>query len=437
LFSAQQFPNLVEGFQIQFTVLYCCVCGSILALLKAAEGSRPEVWFAVSCACALAATYSSANGLLSWPLLLLLAPWLRLPLKYRFSLVVGMILVTGVYMWGYYTPPGHSRPLEELTQRLPGVLIRAASFLGSPTDAVYAVLARLFGLHTAGSRIVLASAFGAVGMAGAFWGLMLVWRRRERFTTGHAALVHVALFVILTAGLVGLGRATFPITSAMDARYKSHALVFWIALGAFYWQFVEQRLTAQRLEVVFHSAVVLIIAGLAPIQLFWLPYSRDFAATNREIEAAIVADVFDEPVWKKSYPFPPYGLAIVAPIDYLRHNRLSIFTEAWTTWTGQPVDSLFTVDHVNVCEGSFDAATPIVSPIKPGWRLSGQAWAKPRRSGPGMVILVDAVQRISGVVRADVGGRWSGYVAGSEPRKLTAYLLEQDARSLCFVGISP
>src|SRR5437773_2339305 len=37
VFSAQQFLNLVEGFQIATTMVYCAACGSILALLKAAE----------------------------------------------------------------------------------------------------------------------------------------------------------------------------------------------------------------------------------------------------------------------------------------------------------------------------------------------------------------------------------------------------------------
>jgi hypothetical protein len=454
LFSAQQFPNLVQGIQIQFTMLYCASCGSFLALLRAAERweehGHPELWFATCCTSALVATYSLANGLLCWPVLLLLALWLRLPFRYALALFVDMVLVTAFYLWGYHTPPQHSSPIETLTNHFPGVLIRAATFLGSPSDAIYAIMSGPAGLHSDNSRIALSAAFGIVGMIAAVWGVILLWRRRAHYTKGHAALAHVGLFVVLTAGLVGLGRANFPLIAAMDPRYKTHALVFWLAVGAFYWPFLENRLavlSAGWRQVAFSGVVLWMIVGLAARQPFWIQYSKDDNSAISQIQAAIVSDVFDAPIWQKS--FPPSGSAIFGPADYLRQNRLSIFTESWTAWTGKPVESLFTMDHAASCIGFFDSATPVASSIRPGWRVSGWAWDRLRQTGPGTVILVDAAQRIAGVVRNTVergdvhqvipevqSSRvgWSGYVAGSEPKTLIAYLLERDGHSLCALG---
>jgi hypothetical protein len=453
LFSAQQFPNLVQEFQIATTMLYCAFCGSILALLRTSEGREEglgrEFWFAVCCVSALVATYSSANGLFSWPILVLLAVWLRLPLRFRLALAVNMVLATGSYLRGYYTPPGFSKPLEEVAQNLTSVFLRAAMFLGSPSGAIHASIAGAFGPLPDGSRAALAAACGFVGMAAAFWALLRMWRRHERFTKGHAALVHVVLFVVLTAGLVGIGRAT-PAFDVMTERYQTHALVFWIALGAFYWASVERRLralTAARLQMALSAIVLCPILTLAFRQPFWIQYSKGYAESLGQAEAAIVSDVYDPPVWQWS--FPSSGPLIFGSVGYLRQNRLSVFTEAWTTWAGQPVGRLFRMDRDKVCLGYFDSATPVISSFKPGWLVTGWGWDIPRQIGPETVILVDPAQRIAGVARNildrldvrqvipevhSVHVGWRGYVAGSEPVTLAAYLLEHDGHSLCGIG---
>ncbi len=454
LSSAQQFPNLVMGFQIQFTMLYCASCGSLLALICAAERRReslePELWFAVSCVSALVATYSSANGLLLWLILLLFGLWLRLPFRFLSTLVLDMVLVSAFYLRGYITPSNASSPFEALTQHPGRVLVAAAAFAGSPFDAVRAVLAVPFGEPSDNGRVAFAGVCGAIGIGAFVWGGIMVWRRRDRYTRGHAALIHIAGFVVVTALLVGAGRANFPLVAALDHRYVTHGMVFWIAMGAFYWSLLARRPDASRTRwrrIAFSGVVFGIILGLATRQPFWIRYARDYGSTLHQVQAAIAADVFDEPMWQTSYP--PSGAAILGAADYLRQSHLSVFTEAWTTWVGKPVEGLFAVDTAGRCIGAFDSATPISSQVRPGWRVSGWAWDRLQQAGPGTVILVDPAQRIAGVVknpidRGDVRLAipevhslrvgWDGYVAGSVPETLKAYLLERDGRSLCAIG---
>jgi hypothetical protein len=236
----------------------------------------------------------------------------------------------------------------------------------------------------------------------------------------------------------------------MDARYETHALVFWVALAAFYWARVQRHLTtwkAARGRIAVGGIILCSILTLAFRQPFWVKYSKYSKEVQGEIEAALVADVYDPPVWQRS--FPPAGPAIFGAVDYLRQNRLAVFTEAWTAWPGQPVNRFFRVDGASVCLGSFDMATAVISRVRPGWLVAGWAWDKLRQSGPETVILVDAAQRIAGVARntferpdvrqviaevrlSRVG--WRGYVAGSEPKALKAYLLERDGHSLCALG---
>ena len=454
LSSAQQFPNLVLGFAINHTMVYCASCGSLLALIRAAErrqeGRDPDLWFAVSCVSALVATYSSANGLLFWPVLLLFGLWLRLPFRFLLALLLDMVLTGMLYLRGYHTPGNASSPFEALTQHSGRVLIGAATFVGAPFDAIRSVLAVPFGVPSDSGRVAFAGACGAVGIGALIWSGILLWQRRDRYTRGHAALIHIAGLVAMTALLVGLGRANFPLAATLDYRYVTHGLVFWIAMGAFSWSLVERRLAALNAhwrQIAFRGVGLVMILVLAMRQPFWIRYSKDYARALNQVQAAIVADVFDEPMWQISYP--PSGAAILDSADYLRQNHLSVFTEAWTTWVGKPVEGLFTVDPARSCMGAFDSASPISSQIRPGWRVSGWAWDKLRQTGPGIVILVDAAQRIAGVVknpieRGDVrlaipevrSSRvgWNGYVAGSVPEALRAYLLESDGRSLCAVG---
>jgi hypothetical protein len=453
LSSAQQFPNLVLGFQIQFTMVCCASCGSLLALTRAAErwqeGRDPELWFAVSCVSALVATYSSANGLLLWLVLLLFGLWLRLPFRFLLALLFDMILVGLFYMRDYHTPSQHSSPFEALTLHSGRVLIVAGAFVGSPFDGIRAVLAVPFGAPSDNGRVAFAGACGAIGVGVLIRSGILLWRRRDRYTKGHAALIHIAGFVVLTAVLVGLGRANFPLVAALDPRYATYGLVFWIAMGAFYWSFVERRLgalSAHWYQIAFSGVVLWTILGLAVRQPFWIRYSKAYGKVLNQIQAAIVSDVFDEPIWQASFPS---GAAILGEADYLRQNHLSVFTEAWTTWVGKPVERLFTVDPARSCMGAFDSVTPIPSQIRPGWRVSGWAWDRLRQTGPGTVILVDPTQRIAGVVKNPVEREeiplaisevrssrvgWTGYVAGSVPKTLRAYLLESDGRSLCALG---
>ena len=454
LASAQQVSNFASGFQITFTMVYCAACGSILALLHAAarwkEGRDPDWWFAVSCVSALVAAYSAANGLLIWPVLIALGLWLRLPRKFTAAFLLNTILVFGFYLRGFAIPtPQGGRSIGDQLVHWAGVLVRAATFLGAPFDSVRSILAAAFGDASEDGRVIFAAAWGLAGMLLLLAGAALLWRRRSRFTPAQAALLHIAGFVVLSAGMVGVGRDGFPLVATLDSRYTTHGLVFWVAMAILLWSLIGRKPAARRslwLRITPSAAVLCIILGLAVRQPFWLQHGKNYAAGLGEIRAAMVADVLDEPVWETS--FPPSGAAIVEVVDYLRWNHLSVFTEPWTGWVGKPL-SMFQQDSPANCAGYFDTAQPIASQIRHGWRVSGWAWDRRRQTGPGIVILADSTGRVAGVVnnpvdREDVlrlmpevhtvQAGWIGYVAGTAPVVLRAYLLEGDGRSVCSFG---
>ena len=84
LYSAQQYENLISGFQVQFPLVYCASMAALFALLRAEERRRRDgrgwPWIAASIALVGVATYSMSNGLLGWPVLLLAAFWWYSPM---------------------------------------------------------------------------------------------------------------------------------------------------------------------------------------------------------------------------------------------------------------------------------------------------------------------------------------------------------------------
>jgi hypothetical protein len=127
---------------------------------------------------------------------------------------------------------------------------------------------------------------------------------------------------------------------------------------------------------------------------------------------------------------------MIKVIDYLKNNNLSIFSEEWSHWPGIPLNGRFRIDPTpNACRGEFEHAIPVASPMKPGWRATGWAWDNRVGRSPRYVLFADNAGLIAGVALAGfpAAPRWTGYVDG-QPRRVTAYLLESDRRSLCAIG---
>src|ERR1039458_4212661 len=101
LFSAQQWYNFVNGFQVQFPLMYLLASVAIIALTKcsgaALETSHRNRWFLLALVAAIGSTYSMGGGLLVWPLLLLLGLFLRFKVRHLTA-----ISALGAFMWLTY-----------------------------------------------------------------------------------------------------------------------------------------------------------------------------------------------------------------------------------------------------------------------------------------------------------------------------------------------
>jgi hypothetical protein len=162
-------------------------------------------------------------------------------------------------------------------------------------------------------------------------------------------------------------------------------------------------------------------------------------------EAAVADNVTDVTAWTPLYPTPRTTMDAV---DYMRNNHLTIFFEEWTHWPGIPLNRRFFIDrNPDACQGQFEEAAMVLSPVKPGWRVNGWAWDVKAGRQPHYVVLADDKGQVAGVALTGfpqpselaalspkyLSSPWNGYVDGM-PRPITAYVVEADDRSLCAIG---
>ncbi len=420
LFSASQFINFIWGFQVQFFLVYAAGAGALWALMRAAEAARPRgrwAWMAACLCFAALSTYSMANGVLIWPILLLAALRLRVGRASVAFLGAAAVLVVGQYVHGW-----HSSGLDA-----PAPLWRMALFAmanaGSP-------LAPLLGWSGAGAAVLgfTAAAVGAIILAGAAIQWIALWTRSTPYPGGRIVLAHFTVFVAAAPLAIAVGRAHLPLVAAFRSRYMTPPLILWVCLLALAWGSLR---TLGPLLMRW-AVVVAVLLVVAAHQVQAYRGAREFGGALSQASTAITAGVNDPSL----FPILNYTYADLAPVvAHLRAHRLSIFSEEWTRWPGQPLAARFSVDpDASSCRGGIQNAEPITDPSGPGWRVSG--WARDE-SGHGIsrIVLADSGGRISGVAVGD-SGLWIGYaLPGSS--SVTAYAVVASGRAVCSLGSRP
>ncbi len=431
IFSAQQWFNLTLPFQIQFPMVYCFSAASLFAIWGSAERNWRYSWLAMSIALATLATYSMANGILIWPVMLLAAFWLRMPRRWTVAIAASAVVVGVAYFYHWRK----SNP-DAVPPGLPRLFLFWFGHLGSPVGP----LALLRDSET--FRIVCAAIPGALLALALLAAFLMLWWRRDRYNNAHATLVFYCVFLALASASIAYGRAAGSLMEIYSSRYFTPSYLFWVSMLLMLWPVVRR---APR-TTLYGALCAALLLGIAVHQRAVLNTVRGWASEVRLGEVAIVDNVTDPQAWA-ALVHKPYA-ATLNTLDSLRNNHQIIFTEEWTHWPGIPLNRRFSMDRTpGACEGEFEQAMQVISPLKPGWRVTGWAWDNKAGHSPHYVILADNDGLIAGVALTGfpppstfaalpgkyVASSWNGYVNG-QPRSITAYALEADDRSLCAIG---
>jgi len=260
--------NLTLAVQVQFVQVFLWSAVAILAVVLAARStvtSRQAIGSGVAAVTAIIATYSLANGLIAWAVVVALAVALRLDGRCTAALVGVGLATAASYLYRFEF-------VEERTLWDPvGLFHYVALYLGAaPTP-------------NPGSAAIV----GAVGVVLLLILCRLFWSHRS----GHSVLVPfgagVAVFIALTAAQTATGRLELGVTQALSSRYSIASYTFWMALFVGFLPFVRQRLRSTPLAL----PGCLAAAGAVALALSYaaLPTSGQLRSLVIGREATVVA----------------------------------------------------------------------------------------------------------------------------------------------------
>ena len=351
LFSPSQWENFTWAFQISFLLpgfLLLVGLSTILKYHRSVEQLRPRwIYLAFSILAAAAATYSNANGILLWPLLLFVAIAL-VPRREVIASYVGFgIAFIASYLYHYASPTRHSSPVNSLLHHPLGVCHYVVLYLGTswvPIRSSFVVYSGMLGL-----LVALAVTVRVVSV-----------RQRDPLQIALGSLI---FFAAATAFLTGLGRLNFGLGQAFAPRYQTFNLLFWFSILSLLLLFADKTNPLLRTSVLAAISAALLSAFFQfPA---WLNAGRTRNQQAEAAAAALLSNVADKDAVEVLY-FEP--MIVLSAADYFRQEHLFMFLDMKNDQMGQLISSSHHSSPQQSCEGQVTT----VERIRPEALLANQ-----------------------------------------------------------------
>jgi hypothetical protein len=346
-----------------------------LAFLFALKNNSRFTYLAGTITCGTIATYSSANGMLVWPVIIVAGLVSSLQKRYIFAVVVAATLNISVYFVDFRIL--HHVDIYTLITH-PGYLL---GFIASYVSMPYGVLkARHFGVWIGLANLLM-------------FVFMLVITARARLLGSAPSIVLFGYFVftVLTAFITAAGRMNLNDTTFITAtasRYLTIPLANWGALlialiwlsGTCRWRLVSPR------AIVLTAVVVLLVTF--PKLMPWVSSNDVFFAQQQWATLTVENGLFDPDIARFIFPGP----AFIKPlVQLLRDDHLSLFYKGYSASLGQPFTSRFPQPSRQSRHGGVTQ----IHPVSGGLEIVG--WTDGAR--PERVAFVNESGRIIGLGR--------------------------------------
>jgi hypothetical protein len=447
LFSLLQLENLAWGFQIGFVGVFFLGTAASFTVVHAAEREQRGTgsagpWVLATCGLAAVATCTVANGVLVGLVVAGLGLWLRLARRWLAMLGGAALALPVWYFWDFR--PARP-PAGKLVAAVGGLAAYAAAYIGAPVSEVVVWGLSVLGAGGETSRVPVAVAAGAIGLACLPVVLWIAGAGQARKAPASVVVLSgVATFAAASALVTALGRLhLFSVEQAMASRYATAALVYWISVGSLVFLLGERPQAATwaplRLCVVVGAAAAsLALAGYqgAGIEKLW-----GAALWLQEAKLAVVADLGADDLLGRLHPNPSI---VRERVERLRAEHRAVFAEPWPWWLGSPLQDHVTLRPASRCLGHFDRSDPVPE-SGGGVRVAGWAWDLETGTEPARIVLADAQGIVVGFaepgyrrpdvprVHAVAGPRagWVGYVRDTGRDPVTAYVILRKDRGAC------
>lgn len=236
VFSISQYENWLWGWQIMIWLNVLAVVGGIVILANG-QFSWPKL--GGSALLGIVATYSFANGILFWPIGLLILLIVRTGRKRKKAALTVWLLVSGItlaaYFWRYQKPPDD--PPWTLIFRMP---LQYAAYVLKYIGSICACFSRAD--LTVDND--LAAGFGLAAMlCVCATGWFLARRKSVRFDD-LLPYVGMVAYGLGSALMTGTGRIQYGSLQALSPRYCTIAVPFWVSLLVLLRLVTDERQTA-------------------------------------------------------------------------------------------------------------------------------------------------------------------------------------------------
>jgi hypothetical protein len=437
IFCPTQYENLVWGFQVQFVLPAVMLTLSLMSLLLFwRDGSQRSWLLAVSIAAATVATFSLANGMLLWPLLLFAALLLRMKRLTVLEIFVSATVNIGLYFYHYRTPEPHE-----------SFALSLQSFL-KVAEYVVVYFGSTWVRHSSGAITMFA---GVIGVCAAIAVMLHTLRKRQRAAPFVLLLSLLMLFCLVTAGITSSGRLHLGLEQASASRYQTFALIFWCSLGlALLLQLATKAESPAKFDA-FAALLVLMMVGFATQVRLPLIDAQWHQLRLKFVSLALMTGVHDPSVLADAFPDPQVPLRDAA---YMKEHRLSIFAGNQYWQVGKALDAVYSQRPPNECSGYVASSQALPSDGGQGLRITGFAWDR-EANRPARDIVATEDGRIGGYgtnVAIPLNSRNAGpnadpsrygfvaFVAKAVPgSKINLYAVaDRNQRSVCrFAEVSP
>lgn len=416
-FTWMQRENVDSPFQSQFLLAYLVPLLAFLALAAAARAPERPLRFVTVVLLGVASLGTMANGLLVFPLLVVMQALLDLSAGRRSWLRLGVLLLCGAVLtalWFMDFQGGNSpRP------SIAAFLTFVTTLLGFP--AAYLT-------NTTAGGVIGGLVFIALGLVV----LVRWWRSRGAVDPNALALLVMIAFVGGTAVLTAYGRAGIHDNAALVSRYATPSMAAWMALAILLAALIQMRAHARRI-----IAMASVVLGLIffPTQLL-RPLGDDgpsFVHGTMRAALAFKLGVADFEAISWAFPMRSrdmYDYLKRDVVDRLVKMETSIFADPmWDRAIAQVGQQAVTGFHA--CEHKIEGTAAIPDETRyqavHGWVVDADAPRQPRIvyfAAEGVVVGF----ALRGAPRGDVadiidpkGGYagFDGYVTSSAPAYLT------------------
>jgi len=419
--------SIAAAFLVQWSLLLASAALALFLLARVPGSRRSWMYLAGSIACATVCTYTSANGLFFWVVIVLAAWALRLT-KYQFLILAASGAASiGLYFVDYHFSAGTN--FGALTHPF-----YALSFVGAYLGMPFTV---------AGPRLGLC--VGLFELAAYFAFVLLAVKRGLLNSSTSVVLLGFYLLCLLTAAMTAVGRMSpqDPGFGAATAhRYivvplAAHAALIlaagWLLGGARYY-----------LWATFMSVFLLCFALTGKSRRIgdWSDLAKQSLSNCQVASLAFESGVDDPGLMGTVFPG---GGPVKQALAILRKNRLSTFADGRMDWLGKPASAVFRF----VSNDHQAGATTISYPLESGLLVIGWTDSPPRIWHPQELVFLDEQNRIIGFGKKLPGGlprgiassetpqsiAWLGYVNLSfQSKSFSPYTIEGRGRALVPVG---